>query len=144
MKHRRAFTLVELLVVIAIIAILAALLLPAFSGAKQKAWTTTCNSNLHQISLGLKMFADDNNGSYPLSGQRIPWNRANPEASTNGWMQQILSFVQNTNVYHCPTDRESPFSYFSGVRPAYIAANKKFAAVSIKRIQFPAAHVPVR
>ena len=50
--NSNVFTLIELLVVIAIIAILAALLLLALSRAKQKAWTTSCNSNLHQIGLG--------------------------------------------------------------------------------------------
>src|SRR6266550_6825187 len=68
------FTLIELLVVIAIIAILAALLLPALGKAKQKAWTTSCISNLHQIGLGMKIFADDNNELYPVSGGDIPWS----------------------------------------------------------------------
>jgi prepilin-type N-terminal cleavage/methylation domain-containing protein len=141
MNVRRGFTLIELLVVIAIIAILAAMLLPALSSAKQKAWTATCNSNLRQIGMGLKMFADDNSGTYPQSRARIPWNPTNPESSSNSWMQQIISSVQNTNVYHCPTDHESPFSYFNGVRAAYVAANYKHAAVSSKGIRFPVAYV---
>ncbi len=84
MNSRRAFTLIELLVVIAIIAILAAMLLPALSRAKQKAWTISCNSNLHQIGLGMKMFADDNNELYPESGTTIYWGAIDARAA--GWI----------------------------------------------------------
>ena len=147
MDSKRAFTLIELLVVIAIIGILAALLLPALSRAKQKAWTTSCTSNLRQIGLGLRMYADDNQERYPESGGSIAWNRIDPSSPANGWMQQVYSYVQNTNVYHCPGNAQlpmknrSPFNYFNGVRAAYIAAGGQCAAVNARQILFPAAYV---
>ena len=125
MKAKRAFTLIELLVVIAIIAILASMLLPALSSARQRAWAIQCISNLHQIGLGLVMYGDDARGLYPESGGDIPWNFVNPDAPTNSWMQQVVSYVRNTNVYHCPANKllplgqQSMFNFFNGVRAAF-------------------------
>ena len=62
---RAAFTLVELLVVVAIIAVLAALLLPALSGARAQARVKICGNNLRQLSFGIRLYADDNNDYVP-------------------------------------------------------------------------------
>ncbi len=145
-KPLHAFTLIELLVVIAIIAILAALLLPALGLAKQRAWTISCNSNLHQIGLGMRMFADDNNELYPESGAVIYWGAIDPLTRKPGWMEQIFSYVGTTNAYRCPGNvqlppaEQGPFNYFNGARAAFVTVSN-FTPAKGTSISLPSAYV---
>jgi len=74
---KAAFTLIELLVVIAIIAILAALLLPALGRAKEQARITHCLNNLRQIGVGLKLYLDEHEDTFPVHANK-PWSDPPP------------------------------------------------------------------
>ena len=72
-SKKHGFTLIELLVVIAIIAILAAMLLPAFAAAKEKARRTQCIGNLKQVGTGSLMYAGDNNDYFETCATNTSW-----------------------------------------------------------------------
>lgn len=99
--NRRGFTIMELLTVIALIATLAAILFPVFARARESARRAKCAANLHQIGLGLSLYARDNSGQFP---------RRNNEF----W--PVYKYAHNGDVFLCPSDAYD--TTVSPVKPA--------------------------
>src|SRR5215831_18173362 len=98
MKQQKAFTLIELLVVIAVIAILAALLLPALSKAKEKGRQTFCINSEHQQALAVFMYADDHADVLP------PVAFEDKDGNITNWPSLLDSYLKSVRIHICPTD----------------------------------------
>ena len=123
---QKAFTLIELLVVIAIIAILAAILFPAFARARENARRTSCLSNIKQMGLGVMQYVQDSDEKMPPS-YAVTTQTPSPTGATPWvggawfWQEIIFPYTKSTQIYICPSS--SPY-IFNGPYSMNYGANQ--------------------
>jgi type II secretory pathway pseudopilin PulG len=108
--------LIELLVVIAIIGILASMILPALSKAKNKALRIGCINNLRQLGLAFRMWSDDNDSRYPW---RSPISDGGSQGQTEAWRHFLVirEEINTPKVFRCPSDRDKEKANDWGTTP---------------------------
>ena len=124
------FTLIELLVVIAIIAILAAILFPVFSRAREQARASTCLSNLSQLTKAMTMYANDNDQTLPGWDGLYTVGSGSQGSVDSGTLQP---YIKDRRIFWCPSDRRPKDSQwqFSYTINAFIMGMSGFDAGQI-------------
>lgn len=100
-RGKKGFTLIELLIVIAIISILAAILFPVFSKARENARRTSCLSNLKQIGLGFMQYMQDYDEQLPYG--KLKDGDGNTVGETQ-WHASVQPYLKSAQILRCPSD----------------------------------------
>lgn len=100
---RSGFTLIELLVVIAIISLLAAILFPVFSRARENARKSACQNNMKQIGVGFLQYTQDYDEMFPQA-----WSAGQAVC----WWEAIYPYVKSQQVFSCPSDSNRSINTF--------------------------------
>ncbi len=137
LKNNFSFTLIELLVVIAIIGILAAILSPTISSARESAKRALCANNLRQIGVGFAIYIEEHNDKFP------PIMIFNPPPTVL-WIEYINKYFDNIKIWNCPSYKyantnfqESNFSYGFNYRGLNWWNGSSWAGVDLKNIIKP-------
>lgn len=119
-QSKKGFTLIELLVVISIIALLAAILFPVFSRARENARRSSCQSNLKQIGLGLLQYSQDYDETTTAAFYgSLGGNSASTSTTNYKWMDAIYPYVKSEQIFNCPSNTvESPYIYHRNLTAA--------------------------
>jgi prepilin-type N-terminal cleavage/methylation domain-containing protein len=125
-RRSLGFSLVELLVVMAIISLLASMMLPSMSRAKEAARRIVCVNNLHNNSPGLRMWADDNNSRYPW---QVSSEAGGSKGNCGAWahLAAVADQIFTPKVLVCPSDDREASANFTTNRPAGFRWNRNYS-----------------
>jgi prepilin-type N-terminal cleavage/methylation domain-containing protein/prepilin-type processing-associated H-X9-DG protein len=109
MRRRKGFTLIELLVVIAIISILASMIFPVYSRARENARRASCMSNMRQFGIAIQMYTQDYDAKYPGSYKGVL-----DTTSMVKWSEILQPHIKSRQIFRCPTEVatvDDPYAY---------------------------------